>query len=601
MKKLISALLCSFLLLGVISCTHKSDNQEEQQTEQQGHQTEQDIYEDQKFLYKDVIAQYTSLLTDKYNGKELVSPNTKAMDPRETEISEALFNVVSALSKPESAKDMGYGFKDFDGNGTPELILLSKYTSVRAILTLSEGRPILLDAVYEISSSIIFAPENRLLVRKVTTNENSQQGRFYTCFLNGDKLAYEFVCVQVYNTETKEVTELYQEVNGERISIDDKTYRTLTSEHTSAWQAGYETTSKLQAPYIYLPLVKSSTDSELPVVDFSSYEAIKDTYLAIESFAKEISISSWALGSVTDPFSFPNDLSFEYYTQLLYIAYYSRGMGYGQTDLNGDGIEELVLLGEDYRIKAIFTQKDGAPVLLDAFASPYEFGWLDGNGFIHADLEGYSELTYRLYEFTKNCEYKHCYTVSANGNGHVLTENGVSKVITNEEAKELYYNSYVCYPATFVQQEYTRNISSLTYTPLVAAADEDIAASLEKTWYKSANITKMTEWDLAYSATLVSFANVTAAQMDMNIKHSFTYYYPDPNRENYLLDETVEETLNFTVRIENGVYLFEGNGIKGRLELGQKYLWLIIEESSDDRFVVGHHCHEIYTPLGTIQ
>ena len=88
--------------------------------------------------------------------------------------------------------------------------------------------------------------------------------------------------------------------------------------------------------------------------------------------------------------------------------------------------------------------------------------------------------------------------------------------------------------------------------------------------------------------------------MDVNFKYAFTYYYPDPDRENYLLGDTVESSLKVTARAENGTFKFNQNGIKGRFEFGHSYMWLIIEESSDERFHVGYHCYSKYTPQDTV-
>ena len=55
------------------------------------------------------------------------------------------------------------------------------------------------------------------------------------------------------------------------------------------------------------------------------------------------------------------------------------------------------------------------------------------------------------------------------------------------------------------------------------------------------------------------------------------------------------------VYFENGEWIFNENGIKGRIELGKKYVWLVIEESTDSRFAVGYHCLEKYGPASFIE
>lgn len=590
MKKFMCIVLCVFLIFGTVSCTRSPK------------QPPQKSYEEQKSLYNDIISRYTALLTAKHNGEELSAPNTANMDARELAISETLYGIVSSCNTAEAAENLGYGYKDLDGNGTPELILLSKYTIVRAIFTISENLPILLEANYGTGTSFMFATGNRFLLQRTTISNNIEETTICTCHVDDDKMVYETVFGRVYDQEKKEVLESFQIVDGQRESIEDNDYRTLYREHQKASQPGYETISKLEAPLIHLPLAESKANTDLPVADFSNYTAIRNTYMAISCCLEDFNSTAWVLGEYDHLFSFPNDRSFEYYTQLLYIAYHNaQPMGYDEIDLNGDGQDELVLMNEHYRIKAIFTQKDGVPVLVDSFVYSYQTCWLDNDGLIHVDSESYYELTYGLYEFTKGGEYKHHYSVIADNYGRYLAKDGKIKPISFEESLEIYYNDYVRYDEPFDPNEYTRNVSDLTYTPLIEATDDIIKVATEKTWHKNADLEKTSGIDSARSNTYVSFENITDTQIDMNVRYVFTFSYPDPNRENYLLDDSTESTLDFTLRKENGIFVFDGNGLRGKVEFGQKALWVTIGESSDERFPIGNYCHKILSSESIIQ
>ncbi len=74
-----------------------------------------------------------------------------------------------------------------------------------------------------------------------------------------------------------------------------------------------------------------------------------------------------------------------------------------------------------------------------------------------------------------------------------------------------------------------------------------------------------------------------------------SFSYPDPNRDHYLLDDTTESALRITARKENGILVFAESGEKGRIEFGHECLWIIIKESTDERFTVGNHCYEGYS------
>ena len=87
----------------------------------------------------------------------------------------------------------------------------------------------------------------------------------------------------------------------------------------------------------------------------------------------------------------------------------------------------------------------------------------------------------------------------------------------------------------------------------------------------------------------------TLCRVDIRRRH-ISDLYPDPDRENHLLDKTIDSYLDFTARKENGVFTFDADGIKGHLEFSQMSLWLVIEESTDKRFPVGYHRLGEYTP-----
>ena len=584
MNKYLSFLLCIFLILGIVGCT-RSPKQQTQKS-----------YEEQKVLYDDIISQYTSLLNAKHNGGELLVPNTENMDAREIAISEALYGIVDGCKDAKAAENLGYGYKDFDGNGTPELIILDKYKSIRAIFTLSDNQPVLLESNYDIGSSFVFATKKRFFMVRCTVSDNIEEVTFYTCHVSGDKMVYDAIYGKVYDQNKKEILEIFQIEDGKRTQINEDTFNELYREYKKVTVPEYATTSKLLAPRIYYPLNDSITNDNLPVADFSSYAAIRETYNKISNCLDKFESAKWQFGEYDNLFTFPNDLSFEYYTRLLYAAYHSAyGIGYDEIDLNGDGKDELVLMNEDYRIKAIFTQKGGVPVLLDAFA--YETCWLDDKGFIHVDNEQYYELEYNLYEFASNGQYKLIYSIldAENGNRY-LTKDGKTEKITFEKFLELYYDDYCRYSEPFKPYEQTRNVSDLTYTPLNAPADDLINAATDKTWHKYAKLGELSDKEMPRSNTYLTFKNVTDSQVTLSLKYVFTFSYPDPNRENYYLDDSTETVLEISACNEGGVLIFNESGVKGKVEFGHKCLWLIIDESTDQRFPVGNHCYEKYSP-----
>ena len=580
-KYTLALFICTLALLGLVACAPSELS-----------------YEEQKTAYNGIIEEYTALLTASLNGEELPVPDTKDMDEREAAIAETLYGVVAAGKGGEAAKNMGYGFQDMDGNGTPELILLSKYTAIRAIFTLSDGKPLLLEANYGVGGSWVFATDHRFFIMRSTETDGVEEGTVYVCRVDGDKMVYDTVYGQVYDRNKKETLSFYQMVDGQRTAIDRDTYEELDREFKQTLGVGYNDTSKLLAPYVHLPLEEKVSTENRPVADFSSYEAIRETYKAISTCLENFNSSKWFQGEYDNLFAFPDDDSYVYYNRLLYSAYHSAyGEGYDEIDLNGDGVDELVFMNEDYAIKAIFTQKDGVPVMLDVFF--HETGWLDGEGFIHVDRIDYYEIEYSLYEFTREGDYRLVYSILAAENGkRYLTRDGKTEVISFEDSLKLYYDEYRgCYTEPFGAHEHTRVASDLTYTPLTLPTEDLTLAGTGKTWQKNASLDKTSGKEFgAWSNTYLTFDTVTDTQMNLHIRYEFSFHYPDPDRENYLLVDTTESQLDITATIQDGVLVFDGGGIKGHIEFGQKYLWLVIEEGNDERFPVGYHCYGVYTP-----
>ena len=418
----------------------------------------------------------------------------------------------------------------------------------------------------------------------------------YICHLDGDKMVYDLVYGDVYkrSQNQREILERFQIVDGNRISIDEETFDELHWEHKEATSSGtYGDIEKLAAPYIHFPMNEPINTEGLPVADFSSYDAILKTYRAISVCVEKFDYTAWCSGAYDNLFVFPDEKSFEYYNHLLSSEHRSnRNPGYDLIDLNGDGTDELLILDEDYNIKAIFTQKDGVPVMWKAFT--YGVCWLDEKGLIHVDDE---DLRYSLYEFTQSGEFDLVYSIFATPNGRCLTRNGKTEKITLKEYLE-WADGYCVYPEYVEPNEYTRAVSDLTYTPLTQPTEDPVQAAVGKTWSHFARLEETTGKNSAHGNTYVTFENVTETQMDLNFQYKFTYYYKDPNQEStvpgvsYYVPDTTESSLKVTARKENGVFVFNENGIKGRIEFGELYQWIVIEESTDERFFVGHHCYD---------
>ena len=599
MKKILVTLMCLCLLFSAVACKPTTPNETTPKAPEV--QTPQKTYQE---LYADIVAQYTALLTAKKNGEELTAPNTDGMDADQAAILQTVFQIVDGMDA-KYAEKYGYGYKDCDGNGTPELILFPEFgRAVMALFTVSDGKVVLLASnlndpanIYFSEKNIFFSKSGLFLMKQVEEDGNIKTATYSYFRVAGDKLAYESVFGEVYDYEKKEILESYQMVNGERVSIDREAFMELYLEYRQTSEGSNVDILKLQAPRIYLPLVEQGIDETRPVADFSSYAAIIKTVKAIseDDMFDAFHYQEWENGKYDHLYACPTETDFDYYNRFLYILY--RGsfspLGYDEIDLNGDGKDELVFLTEDYTIEAVFTQKNGTPVMLESLLQ-CEDGWLDENGYIHIDRNDFYELEYSVYKVTANGDFELVYDifVSERG-GRFLTKDGKTEKITFEESLEI-YDEYCCYPETVDPNEYTRTVSDLTYTPLTAPYYDPIeyAARDGISWHSSADWSGPEETKTWFiGSSYVTFENLTDDSVDVNFEYLLTRYYPDPDRENHSLFEETRSSLKVTAHRANGFYFEEGS-ISGRIEFHSEYIWIIIEESDDERFPVGYHCYE---------
>lgn len=181
---------------------------------------------------------------------------------------------------------------------------------------------------------------------------------------------------------------------------------------------------------------------------------------------------------------------------------YKLSCGYAQKDLNGDGVDELVLLDENYTIMSIFSYADGKPIMIggpdDAFFSDRRDlpdCWIDGEGVIHASTPyGFDHAwAYRVAEDGKSLEAIADYSLTLYAGGiakYYSSVSGEAVEITKKEYNEL-EAKYSKYLGKYSGNEATRDYSGLKFVPLFSEAE------LIEEIYQSALDNKTKVYDVA--------------------------------------------------------------------------------------------------------
>lgn len=129
---------------------------------------------------------------------------------------------------------------------------------------------------------------------------------------------------------------------------------------------------------------------------FASYESILELCrLATENFDYEYeTVERKANELFGSENSTEKEWFWEIYNTLSYYlasnhseSNYKQSLGYAMKDLNGDGINELVLINDSYVVGAIFSMVNGKPILLDSYI-PRGSCWIDADGQLHINGSG---------------------------------------------------------------------------------------------------------------------------------------------------------------------------------------------------------------------
>lgn len=524
-------------------------------------------------LYAQVIEQYRALLDARINEKDAPAESSLPED-----VDAALRETVSRCDTPAR---MGYATKDINGDGTDELVLLDSASKVYALLTVKDhsviafltpdvrGACITPDGTL---ISAVFTPGEVSYTRVERLVDGALTGLEYGTDLGSDTASY-------YKIEDGKRTEITWE---QKARLDQSIEGLISSPSYTTKKAGFR----------FIPAIADkSSAASAPVADFSSYDAILSAYKTIVEHFSDYTESAWADGEFDDMFTFPDNETYDAFHCIFYggvrvmphesffgTKYAKNGnfaYGYDKKDLNGDGVEELILMTDRYEIVAIFTLRQGKAVPLGDLCS----AWIDENGRIH--LRRYTGGTFdrdgevALYEISDgdlNCLLHigfHVNNAALDREDWYKIENGARRSIPDAEGKAL-YAQYDILPSDYSDTEYTRTFSGLSFHPLF----ENATASSPRT------LAYINSTFIDGSTLTVSAVSENAVTFTLNI--ACTMSKPDAK------DGTEQEVHRTVIAGEavrdgnRGRYEFEQDDVRGYLAYGVDSVWVVVTESNQE-------------------
>ena len=466
MKNIFIALLLTVVLFCFSACTKQNEEPTDLPTDAQ---TDAPTTEELDG-YDAIIKRYAELLKTKKESVEL-----PPLDDGADEIEKEIYSVVEWAS---DADRMGYAIKDLDGNGVDELALLRDDCTLASLFTMDGETPISLE---QNGISIIAIHRDGYVNGRYKNEERGENGIFFKR-INGTSLE-GFEMVQVTDGEKHSY---YKSANGERVEIDSAEWNMICEMmHTIMSYADRikATTKSAGLRFIYA-LECNRSNSNAQALDFSSYDAVLESYEKIIGLILYFEQKKWVEGEYDALFEFESDEDYYIFQDLLLAiarnkpdSYKEGGensFGYAKKDLDGNGIEELILMSDSYSLIAIFTEKDGKAVLVSAFAGDYKT-WLDENGAIHDRYatEGISEYnaqySIRMLEGDRLCDElvfgvefdpmrleNLIYKLEGGKKNEITTENYFDLIDRYETREDLLE----------VELEYSKRVSGLEFIPL---------------------------------------------------------------------------------------------------------------------------------------
>ena len=575
MRKILMVLLCVALIFGVSGCvdtTHLPDVENE---------TNSAYGEELPIPYREIVNTYTELLLCKKNGSAFPEVGEK----------DAAFEVLYGIAENcDDPMQMGYSTKDLNRDGIKELILLKKDCTLYAVLTLAEEQPVLL---IDLKSRGVIDEDGMIYYTASTENEGKIIAQK---IVDGRLVGLEYGWIKDATVEAGGIC--YKIVNGERTEITGAEKSQLDEKYSTVFFNAMLTTKN--ADLRFIPAIEDAFAKEenIPVADCSSYEAILEMYKRIVGVYRNYDRTEWVKGAYDELYHFEDDTSYEIFNSILYsgslfrptksiidTSYAENGdsaYGYAKKDVNGDGTEELILMTDQFDIRAIFTMRNGSVAMLDHYYGNKQC-WFGNDGVLRVEWNSkdITEIGFMVYSITEQTTLKQemhvVYAPSDEGDhsyAYYTVENGVRTKISNEEGQAL-RNQYEVNDDLGQIWEYTKTYAGLQFCPLFGAVKPD-ASYVNKEYVRNGYIGDKDVTLLSVGVNEVAFSmNYLKFDEDMNLVY--------------------ETVITATATLNGDKYSFDNGVVRGEISFGVQSIWVTLLESEEayiDCYAYFYTCSE---------
>ncbi len=334
-------------------------------------------------VYGKLLSEYAVLLKACADGTDLSTVES----PTEKGLSDELFDSLKAIV-PEteclSISDMGYAFYDLDGDGTYECFLMKNDGSLYALYACKNGQPYPVE-IYRGGSfrGGVLLEDGTVFTGRIIKEEDKLKSSeyHYSRFQNGEMVpersyVIDYLSDTAYAVEYGEKRnfspEENQDLNYAVSAIFDVGNQKIYAKRAGLWFRSIDTLTDGEAESD----AATPDTADKPAFDISSYDAILTTLTAMKPLMQSFVYKEWVNGDLDDDMVISSPEDYRAYINLLLSCasndgyfdteeeYHPLSIGYAYRDMNADGSDELFILNEDSDLIALFTLKNGSPVLL---------------------------------------------------------------------------------------------------------------------------------------------------------------------------------------------------------------------------------------------
>ena len=436
-------------------------------------------------LYGEIVAKFKELALYKTTYGEL--PPKNEQDAPYVEALRQVADLYPSKNSDNPDLEQGYAFKDINGDGWVELILLERNSYVHGLFTLVDKTPVVVRTF--ITGMCRITTDGMLFYIDKAWGANGTQtvnANHYDHLVGDQLVGLEYGWYDLENGTT--VYYKVEEGSEIEVALTKAEYNDYAN-NLFLYFVEYGTRLTKLNSFKFVNAIADVSDATIGA-NFSSYDGIINTFALMHSHVAggKFERSYWTGGKYDQGMIFYSDVDFDIYNRLLGACVLvqnssSAVFGHALKDLDGDGSDELILLDNKNNLFGIFTMVDGKPVLLDTYTD-LRYACMDSNGLIYVANRmvpgSPKDFEYSIYKL-ENGTLVNTLTIGCKCNasgtqtGWYKVENDITTSIEQATFNAL-YGEHFAEKATTVSTSnyaaYTLGNAGLVFVPNEEADDE---------------------------------------------------------------------------------------------------------------------------------